>query len=431
MTIEDNGTGIKDISAAFSIGNRNGQESPLNEHGYGMKHALAAANKSNDSWKVVTKLSDNNYYTEIKAPFDMMEQVAFEKDEELLGKENTAKKSGTIISFSISKEWLRTITKGLQGNYSQLSSIMSVLSEDLGYTYGPILETGVSISIYFKDRNMEEFVKEDVVPVNPSIVRTFNPGKGQTDIDLSNGKIEMEYSFDIVKRSDYKKHYLANMNTSGVEIRLNGRLLADNLFSDIWRIDRHNAYNYLLVRIDLISNDLNKLPKTTTNKTSIKQDDPCLNELYGWIREKLPAPQKHPDLADDEVDLFQILKDQKLAAYKTIDETAVVKTEQYAFNSLDEKIRIDLYQSVNNKVVVYEGKKEITHPRDVYQLLMYWDGLECDGISVSEGILIASKHPDSVQKIVDFKNQQRDSEGKQCYHIKLKTWKDEQINYPN
>jgi DNA topoisomerase VI, subunit B len=64
VTIEDNGTGIKDISAAFSIGNRNGQESPLNEHGYGMKHALAAANKSNDSWKVVTKLSDNNYYTE-------------------------------------------------------------------------------------------------------------------------------------------------------------------------------------------------------------------------------------------------------------------------------------------------------------------------------------------------------------------------------
>ena len=59
MTFEDSGSGIKDLDSAFALGNTNSQDSPLNEHGFGMKHALAAANPENDNWQIYTRTKDD------------------------------------------------------------------------------------------------------------------------------------------------------------------------------------------------------------------------------------------------------------------------------------------------------------------------------------------------------------------------------------
>ena len=429
ITIEDTGSGIQNLESAFTIGNKSGQESPLNEHGYGMKHALAAANKANDSWKIYSKKQEDSFYSLVAAPYSLKNQQVKRISKNLPGQ--ICNTHGTIISFNISFEWLKTITKGLRGNYTKLSKFMNILQEDLGYTYGPFFsESGITLTLRYKDNESNRTQTLNVEEVKPSEVRTLNPGSGTTTYDLSRGPISIDYRFLQIKKSEkYEKHYLANMSTSGVEIRINGRLLADNIFSDIWGIDRHNSYNYLLIKINLKSTDLKRLPKTTTNKTSLKQDDPCLDKLYSWIRSKMPTPKKEVSLADDEIDLFSELEKQKKSSYKTIDPSALITTEQNTFYTLGEKIRIDLYQSVLNKIVIYEGKKEETHPKDVYQLLMYWDGLVYDGVPVAEGILIAAKHPNSVRKIVALKNNSKDDNGN-MYKITLETWKDENIDYP-
>jgi len=77
VQIEDTGSGIKDLDAAFSIGNKSAQSSSLNEHGFGMKHALAAANPENDNWSITTRTVENkkeNFYYVIKSPFDLSSQ---------------------------------------------------------------------------------------------------------------------------------------------------------------------------------------------------------------------------------------------------------------------------------------------------------------------------------------------------------------------
>ena len=66
----------------------------------------------------------------------------------------------------------------------------------------------------------------------------------------------------------------------------------------------------------------------------------------------MPTPKKEVSLADDEIDLFSELEKQKKSSYKTIDPSALITTEQNTFYSLGEKIRIDLYQSVLNKIVI-------------------------------------------------------------------------------
>lgn len=116
ISIEDTGTGINDLNAAFSIGSRKAQETSLNEHGFGMKHALAAANITNDNWCVQTRTSENanrKIYTEISCPYDYEEQKAFEYHSDGWP---GIQKTGTIVNFTIDNHLFKTITKGIRGD---------------------------------------------------------------------------------------------------------------------------------------------------------------------------------------------------------------------------------------------------------------------------------------------------------------------------
>ena len=51
VTIEDEGEGIDNFDDAMKLGKKNNSQksTQLNEHGFGMKHALASANPQNES----------------------------------------------------------------------------------------------------------------------------------------------------------------------------------------------------------------------------------------------------------------------------------------------------------------------------------------------------------------------------------------------
>lgn len=429
ITVEDTGSGISDLNAAFSIGDTSIQSSSLNEHGFGMKHSLAAANPSNDNWMVKTRTQDDSnqlVHHEIRSPFDLSEQKVFKVQNGWTGMQKT----GTIVQFDVSTALLKTISRGLKGNFKHLKSFMEILAEDLGYTYGNyISENKASISIRYSELGEDPEII-DVSEVTPTTDGLIEPGIGSTELDLGNGNVQIDYKFLQATESENKKYYLANMATSGVEIRINGRLLASNLFSEIWGGEKHNSYNYILILLNIKSDEPKKLPTTTTNKTGIRQDDPKLEVLYGWIRSKLSEPKRKAILSHDEVDLFQQLAARKQKTLSQHDAALVVDREKKTFLSINEKIRIDLYVSFLNKTTIYEGKKDKTAPQDVYQLLMYWDGLVMDNTPINEAVLIAANHPASVRQLVDVKRQSKDMNGNE-YNIILKTWQDEDINYPN
>ena len=46
ITVTDGGTGIADLGSALTIACRDGAQTPLNEHGFGLKHALASCDSS-------------------------------------------------------------------------------------------------------------------------------------------------------------------------------------------------------------------------------------------------------------------------------------------------------------------------------------------------------------------------------------------------
>lgn len=440
VEVEDTGTGITNLEVALSIGDKSAGQTTLNEHGFGMKNALAAANPENDKWSIKTRTFDdvkNDEYTEIQAPYEFNQQII-----KVTGSTDWegVHQTGTIVTFYITDDLLRTIAKGLKGNYKNLDSLVEVLAEDLGYTYRTYIQEGIcSLTIEYKALHMPHIVTKNVSIVEPSIDTLFGPKHGNEKLDLGNGEVEIDYEFLKVKRSNNKKHYLANMSSSGVEIRVNGRVLADNLFSEIWGIEKHNSYNYLLIRLDIKSDFSERLPSTSTNKIGLKQDDPKLEEIYKWIRKHLSKPEKEADLADDEKDLFDILMSKKLKFTKDFAKMGInvnIEREKEVFTKLGGKVRADLYEehcqkNKDGKVecagTVYEGKKKQTTINDVYQLIKYWDGLVNDGYSIKEGVLIAKDHPKSVKDLVKIKNQSLDINGEE-YNIKLKTWQEYDIN---
>ena len=59
VSVVDTGTGIQDIHAALTLGSRSGSQTALNEHGMGLKHALASACEDG-SWSIQTRTPEDN-----------------------------------------------------------------------------------------------------------------------------------------------------------------------------------------------------------------------------------------------------------------------------------------------------------------------------------------------------------------------------------
>lgn len=427
VSIEDTGTGITDLENAFRLGGKAEKQGPLNEHGFGMKHALASANPDNNDWVVCTRNQGDlasNLYKRIRAPYLIQDILVHESnngEEPWPGQYNG---TGTFVQFRCSREMFNTLRNGMPGQ-PRFDTCISYLVEDLGFLYaGLIMGNVASFTVGWSSNGIAG--TNSIAAITPNWEQYYTPGAGEEDFDLGNGKVRLKYAFGSMNESDHKKYYKRNMSSSGLEIRINGRVLAHNLFKEVWNRERHNMYNHLLVMVDLISDRPERLPPTRTSKNGLRQGDPRLEALFSWVLRHLPNPPKEINEAQDERDLFQELFNQKKFH---VPDPKTVLLEQYVFTSLDERIRVDLYLAYQENVRLYEGKKDNTTVKDVYQLKMYWDGAVMDGLHPTEGILISSRHPRSVMEMVKHLNSMMDVNG-QLYNFVTKTWRDEGIQYP-
>ena len=426
--IEDTGTGIIDLDNALKIGNKSAQESPLNEHGFGLKHALAAADKTNSSWKIYTKTQidkNQNEYELIQAPYrteGWSANIISESDIQWPGSYSS---TGTMIEFIVNKELLSTLTNGIPGANINTSyeRMIDYLIEDLSFIYSKVLENTLvkmAVKLY---RNGSETKNVTITPLKPNWIDD-SLKSGEETCDLGNGLVKIEYQFGSIEAGDNIRYYRKNMASSGVEIRINGRALAYNVFTDIWHKEKHNCYNHFIGRVDVISSDRSKLPETKTAKNAFKTSDKKYEELLRWIYQKNPNIEEIEESNDsfNEVNLFKTLAN-NMRTYSNHNDT--ITTEQYVFEE-EMKLRIDLYQCSNNYITIYEGKKNKTSPKDVYQLRMYWDGLVYQGMRPNKGVLIGDSHPNSVNNMIEFVNKMKDADGNN-YNFELSTWDEKNI----
>lgn len=423
IKIEDTGTGLENLEPVMRLGDRTVRETPLNEHGFGLKHALASANPENNKWKIFTRTAsefEKGICRLVQAPYayDLAEKEL--KADKWPGSFNGA---GTIVEFVCSEAMFNTIRKGAKGNPG-FERCLEYLREELGYIYAGVIEKGkATITIAAKAIKYSKAVEA----VKPQWAGYYDPKGGSTQLDLGGGKLVVEYNFGEMKDSSYVKHYKRNMATSGVEIRINGRILANRLFQEIWEIEPHPSYNHFLVTLNLVSDDRDALPRTRTSKNGIRSGDEKLEKLFEWVRKTHPTPEKRSAGAVSEGELVKELKELKEKHIRNKEKH--IETEFCVFTKVGSSVDADLYVFDGHEVVLYEAKKDRADVQNLYQLLMYWDGAVADGIKPDEGILIASDFSPGVKLMIDLLNSRKDENGKN-YNFSCKKWVDEGISYP-
>ncbi len=427
ITVEDSGTGIKNLDNAFKIGNKASQESPLNEHGFGMKHALAAADKTNRSWWIATRTKEkfrSNQFVLINAPYKTIDfKGEIKPSDEWPGSLNS---TGTMISFVIDKALLATATAGIPGanESTGYKRIIDYIIEDIAFTYSNIIdEKGININVKLFE-NDSLVTDQNVTPLKPDWETIYKEGK--KTIDLGAGNVEINYIFGSIKPGNNYRYYKRNMKTSGAEIRLNGRVLKNNILFDIWHKEQHNDYNHFIAIINVVSDDRKKLPSTKTSKNAFNYSDEKYEALINWIGSFYPeVPKITISGGYDEVEMFKELKRKFEINPEHRDDT--YNLEQYVFEEIGMKLRIDMYSFVDNKIIIYEGKKNKTSPQDVYQLRMYWDGLVYNDKKPKKGILLGNEHPDSVLQMIQFINKMKDANGNP-YVLETREWNEFNID---
>ncbi len=270
---------------------------------------------------------------------------------------------GTLVEFVSSPEFFNTVQRGIKGQ-AKFGKCLEYLTEELGYIYSGVIEKGqATITVTSTKANYNQ----NVQAVKPSWVDYYPPGSGSAKVDLGGGTVSVEYQFGQVRESEYKKHYRKSMSTSGVEIRINGRVVMSNVFKEIWGLENHPSYNHFLAVINLVSTSRDALPQTRTSKNGIRSGDPKLEYLLEWIHKTHPKPQTELASAQSERELVRELADLK---QKHIPHKAKrVDTEFKVFTTIGSPVSVDLYVFDGTDIVLYEAKKDEADVQDIYQLL--------------------------------------------------------------
>ena len=422
VMIRDNGTGIGDLDTALTIAARSCAQSPLNEHGMGLKHALASIDAGETQhWSIQTRTVEDaahDRYQRVESPYGIGMPVYL-----IPGSGDIVGGTGTVVRVRCPMHKFLSLKPTGRKDTPSYAETAAYLKETLRYTYANLLRDEV-FSIIFTA------IGKDGVPDDEWITEPLEPNwkDGCTvlppvEADLGGGSVTICCRYGSIRRS--KKNaffYRANMASSGAEIRINGRAIQHGLYNEIWGKALHPNQNRFIAQIDILSDRAEALPDTKAAKNGLREDDEKVAALFRWIRTNIPEPIKEEGR---EQMLVRLLAEKKAAEEGVLR----VSTEKNLYQCLKLQIKADLFVSNSGGVTLFEAKAGGSKAEDLYQLLMYHDGCIADDMEVREAVLIAQRHPETVKALLAELNRQNDKKGNP-YHFALSTWEEEGIVLP-
>ncbi len=440
ITIEDSGLGIKDAEEALTIG-KVGSDSVLNEHGFGLIQALAAANKENDAWEIYNRTPENkanNEIMHIMAPYIIGKQLyKIEPDSEWPGHEWGSTFLRVRCNFKLFQNLLPIETSVRSSIKFDFDSVADRIYEDLGFTYSSLLEDeSLEMILVLKhfQGSTREYKVSAVAPLWTSKSDLINH---ELCINCSYGQINPLPERIPFNNQTSSRYYKSNITSSGAEIRINGRVMEYNKFEEIFGIKNHPQFNSLLIQVDIVSEDRKFLPATRTTKNGFRVGDDRLMEIYKWIRKTI-VPSKKPVIKP--IHTTEIDFKKKLAAILqngydlshdfSLNSSGEITTREFpVFKSIlkTDHPRIDIFVDDHESKSIIEAKKETASIIDLYQIMMYCDGYYLDHDKMPEEAILVAKHfPEGVLRVVGYLNNK--NKGKYPT-INCKVWNDYEANF--
>ena len=154
ICVVDGGTGIADLGSALTIACRDGAQTPLNEHGFGLKHALASCDSSPDQrWSIRTRTKADaaaEQYREVTAPYTM---GTSEEDQPMKvffypGAGGLPYQTGTAITVRCPMAKFQTVKPDRKAAQSDFHHLVKYVIEELRYIYAGVLaDTNITMKV--------------------------------------------------------------------------------------------------------------------------------------------------------------------------------------------------------------------------------------------------------------------------------------------
>jgi len=424
IVVADNGSGISlpDLqSRVMRLGGKGERLGRLNEHGYGLKNSLCRLTENRLPWEILTRDSTappNTWYS-IPGPFrsGMVANVdnGSRWNRDILKAHGD---TGTRVFAQTSFEYFRTLYKRLDRFDERL---IARLLEHLGVIYrGYLSDRRNTLWLRWRaspqDTWNEDPVQPIEIPYGESQTRDIKvTAEGfEATVQYTWGWIDEEKRDRTTGRSyPLKIYYQVNQRTQGVDIRLRGRIVTPHALTEIWDLERHPDLNRFAGEIAIDSEEFSSV----NNKTTLDEQNPFWQALREQLQESVFTPPQFKQIRrQDEEAIKAALKKQL---------PHIVPGSQVALDFptwAGAGVKIDLLHTLaSGEHHVYEVKARELTPQDVYQLVMYWDGLVKDGVPAKLGRLVGiSEPPTSVKEMIDYWNKRKDANGSP-YRFELKT----------
>ena len=428
LFIADNGAGmsIDLLGKALQLGESATTNSRLNEHGFGLKNALATLSAGNGQWKIWAKAAGQQSVNSVCGPFKGKMEL---RDDDAFPTEGFLPADfSTLIWVPVRLRYIQTV-QGRGAPAKDLAVLRDWLIEHLGVMYRGYLEQdGVT---YDTGGVIVVSIGTDSVSVPPVQVPFANRTTDYIDVELG-GKVHkltyMHGTLDEVKRDILVKgkrakyYYQKNIPTQGIDIRLGKRVIATRQFETIWKTDdglsqlsRHNNYNDFVGEL-LIPELPRGVLSTVNNKTDFNLDDPDWSKIFDRMNSIRP-PKQIREKSETE------LRKKWMAMLKATSPDDVVTDEMSVWPT---GTCIDVYRSTpQGKIIVYELKVGSGTPLHLYQLKMYWDGLVIDKKQKpSEGVLMVEDFAANLEYMANLMNQMTPPKESNPYNFKIVRLKD-------
>lgn len=422
ISVCDSGTGISDLGAALTISGRGGAQTPLNEHGCGLKNALSYLSEEAELWLLESRTKEDaaaDRYRCVSAPYADIDRRMRARVHQ--GSGAILFETGTTVRVRCGKEKLECLKPATKRAKADFRQLCGYLKEELAYTYAAILAEGrITIGVICREQNapesyhqleaLEPLWEEDPVEL-PETAADF--GGGEVTVRCCYGTIEAD--------KENATYYKGNMASSGLEIRINGRCIERGLYSKVFGRALHPSCNRFLAQIDLRGEDGVAFPATETTKNAFVEGDARTQALFRWIRANVRQPETSRESLESR--LVGKLAEKKAAESDTLR----IGREEGTYRTIGLQGKIDLLVSKTGGMTIYEAKAKGTKAEDLYQLRLYTDGCAMDGVPAKESVLIGARHPKEVCSLAEQLNSQCDPTGAP-YHFVLRTWAEEGIS---
>ncbi|MET3962794.1 hypothetical protein ABIE44_002728 [Marmoricola sp. OAE513] len=446
ISVADAGIGmtIADLqNHVFGLGQRGRTSSAagsMNEHGFGLKNALAVLT-GGDSTRVslVSRSEDDgltaDQFLTVSGPF----ASAMDADDSGTRKNDWAPglqilsgvATGTKVQVESDIAYFRTVWTR-RGAASQFPAYVTRLAEHLGVLYREFIDSGDTIYLSWRALGGSWSEPIPLMAIKPPY---GNHVTARIPLNVGGRKIDVGYTYG---ENDYqirdegpepdrktvghgdpsypyplKIYYQGSSSRSGADIVVRRRVIRTQAWKEIWPdIDHTVDYNRWLAEINLDDNF-----HTTNNKAGMDPNDPAWQALVDVLGDK-DGPYTPEKTSPKQTE--KSIEDQLAEHLRVQVADPALVAQQVGTWAGATTADIVVYETASRTTVaqIFEVKAVRGTVDDVYQLVCQWDGFVKDGLKPKEGILYCKTSDHKPATAIAELNKRKDGNGNN-YNLRI------------